>query len=134
MLYQFRNPSGSISKDSHGTFVDSDGLCTILRESDFTVAPKRVWVSPRTGVNYPSGWRIGVRSLDLELDVDPCLSDQELDTRKSTMVIYWEGACSVSGSSKNSEVNGNAYVELVGYDQGATGPTFVRFLKSMLGK
>jgi len=41
--------------------------------------------------------------------------DQELDTRATTGVIYWEGANRVSGSLGGRAVRGAAYVELTGY-------------------
>ena len=30
------------------------------------------------------------------------------------MIVYWEGACSVSGKTANEDISGQAYVELVG--------------------
>jgi hypothetical protein len=33
------------------------------------------------------------------------------------MIVYWEGACSVSGTRNGEPVTGRAYVELVGYDR-----------------
>ena len=33
-----------------------------------------------------------VRAGDVELDLEPLMDDQELDSRASTGTIYWEGA------------------------------------------
>ncbi|MGH7473178.1 MAG: lipocalin family protein [Candidatus Methylomirabilales bacterium] len=45
----------------------------------------------------------------------PSLPDQELDTRKSTQVIYWEGSVNVTGTYEGNPVTGHGYVELTGY-------------------
>jgi len=54
--------------------------------------------------------------------------DQELDTRGTTMIIYWEGACNVAGSAGTCRVTGQAYVELVGYDRSHERPNLAYFL------
>ena len=45
----------------------------------------------------------------------PSLPDQELDTRKSTQVIYWEGSVNVTGTYEGNAVTGHGYVEPTGY-------------------
>jgi cyanophycinase-like exopeptidase len=56
------------------------------------------------------------------------LKGQELDTRGTTMIVYWEGACEVSGTKAGSAIDGNAYVELVGYDRSHEQPNLAYFL------
>jgi predicted secreted hydrolase len=68
------------------------------------------WTSPR-GVRYPAKWQLRVRSLKLDVEIEPRLADQELNT--STR--YWEGACLVKGTRDGRDIAGKAYVELVGY-------------------
>ena len=75
------------------------------------------WTSPKTGAEYPSSWRVRVAALDIDINIRPLIKDQELDTRGSTMIVYWEGACEVSGTKGQQNVGGRAYVELVGYDR-----------------
>jgi predicted secreted hydrolase len=41
--------------------------------------------------------------------------DQELDTRATTGVIYWEGSQRVTATRAGTPVSGEAYVELTGY-------------------
>jgi hypothetical protein len=60
--------------------------------------------------------------------VTPVLRDQELDTRGTTMIVYWEGACAVEGRRGEIDVEGRAYVELVGYDRSHESPSLVTFL------
>jgi predicted secreted hydrolase len=43
------------------------------------------------------------------------MRNQELVTRSSTNVTYWEGAVDVSGSFGNVAVSGVGYVEMTGY-------------------
>ena len=45
----------------------------------------------------------------------PLLEEQELDTRRTTGVIYWEGAVDVTGTRAGTDVTGHGYVELTGY-------------------
>jgi predicted secreted hydrolase len=57
-----------------------------------------------------------VPSRQLELKLIPTLKDQELTTRKSTLVNYWEGSVLVTGRHEGKKVRGRGYVELTGYD------------------
>jgi len=69
-----------------------------------------------------------VPKLGLDLAVTPVMQDQELDTRGTTMIIYWEGACEVAGKAGEWDVTGRAYVELVGYDRSHDQPNLAFFL------
>ena len=116
MIYQFKTASGEMDGESTGTFVAADGTGTYLKRKDFEIESLGNWTS-RNGAVYPSGWRIQVASLDIDIAIKPLIDDQELDTTGTTMVVYWEGACSVTGSRSAADVSGKAYVELVGYDR-----------------
>ena len=124
MCYQLRNGAGGVSDFSSGTFVDKDGNSTHLTGKDFTIEPTGYWKSPRTQATYPSGWKLKVPKFDLDLTVTPVIEDQELDTRGTTMIVYWEGACRV----ESEKVRGRAYVELVGYDRSHDSPNLAHFL------
>ena len=45
----------------------------------------------------------------------PTVADQELDTRATTGVVYWEGSQVVTATRDGAAVGGEAYVELTGY-------------------
>jgi predicted secreted hydrolase len=45
----------------------------------------------------------------------PTVKDQELITKESTRVTYWEGSVKVEGKYQNNPVKGRGYVELTGY-------------------
>ena len=128
MCYQLRNAEGGVSPFSCGMFVDEFGNSTYLSNSDFTIEALERWTSPRSGAEYPSGWKLSAPKMALELRVTPVIEDQELDTRGTTMIVYWEGACRAGGSAAGNEVAGRAYVELVGYDRSHDQPNLAHFL------
>ena len=51
----------------------------------------------------------------LGVDLQPTVARQELDTRATTGVIYWEGSQRVAATRDGSPVAGQGYVELTGY-------------------
>ena len=109
-----------------GSLVDAAGTLTVLEAEDFAIAATGEWTSPATGTAWPSGWTITVPSAGLELAVTPTMADQELDTRYTTGIIYWEGQSLVEGTRDGQPIAGRAYVELTGYapvePAGALGP------------
>jgi predicted secreted hydrolase len=128
MCYQLRNSTGGVSSFSSGTFVEKDGEWTPLSSKDFSIEPTGYWKSPTTKATYPSGWKLKVPKFNVDLIVTPAMENQELDTRGTTMIIYWEGACEVLGTAKGKDVKGRAYVELVGYDRSHDQPNLAYFL------
>jgi len=89
-----------------GTLVDEDGTAVEIMPEEFTATVLDELISSKTGVTYPSGWKISVKGIDLILQ--PVIKDQEVAT--SSYAGYWEGACTVEG-----DLTGRAYVELTGY-------------------
>jgi predicted secreted hydrolase len=102
----------------YGTIVGpsgSEGRARHLLAADFTVTPTRRWRSPRTGVDYPSGWIVELPRDGLRIELVPSVRDQELDTRATTGVVYWEGSQVVTATRRGHSIAGEAYVELTGY-------------------
>jgi predicted secreted hydrolase len=99
----------------YGTLVDADATVTHLPASAFTVTVDGTWTSPRTGATYPAGWTVDVPAEALKVTLRPTVAAQELDTRPTTGVTYWEGSQRVSASHLGANVSGQAYVELTGY-------------------
>jgi len=131
MIYQFTDPSkagGENNGESTGTYVLADGTTRYLRRSDFEIEVRAFWQSPHTKAVYPSKWRVAAPTLDLDIEISALIPDQELDTRGTTMVVYWEGACDVHGRKGEGEITGRAYVELVGYDKSHTDVSFAEFI------
>lgn len=90
------------------------------------------WTSPRTGRSWASQWTLFIStdpfvSAD-QLDLRATLDGQELDTRATTGVVYWEGSHLVTGllgatfdpitgeRTGGTSVTGKAYVEMTRYD------------------
>jgi predicted secreted hydrolase len=99
----------------YGTIVDAAGRARHLDRSAFTVAVSGRWRSPRTGIDYPSGWIVELREERLRVELEPTVEDQELDTRATTGVVYWEGSQVVRAMRAGTVLGGEAYVELTGY-------------------
>jgi predicted secreted hydrolase len=99
----------------YGTLVDARGATRHIEGSDIALNAVGSWTSARTGTTWPSGWRLAIDSIGLKVTIQPEVLDQELDTRASTGVIYWEGASRVVGSRNGLPITGRAYVELTGY-------------------
>jgi len=99
----------------YGTLVQPDGTIRHLPRDSLRWEVTRAWVSARTGARYPAGWRIEVPDEQLVVHLTPSVADQELDTRATTGVVYWEGSQEVSATRAGRPLGGEAYVELTGY-------------------
>jgi predicted secreted hydrolase len=110
MFYALRDRDGGRDPHSAGTWVESSGEARGLTSAAVDIDVTDHW-STRDGVRYPSGWRLRVPSLALDVSVRPALADQELKTSPR----YFEGAVDVSGTREGRQLRGRGYVELVGY-------------------
>ena len=128
MCYQLRDGNGNRSAYSSGTFVDADGTYHPLKNDEFDLTELGYWTSGNSSATYPSKWKIEVPRFCFSVSVEPHFDEQELDTRGTTMIVYWEGSCEVAGKAGNDSVKGNAYVELVGYDRSHDSPNLAAFL------
>ncbi len=105
---------------AYGTLVGLDGSAQHLGPADVTVeaTPDRTWTSPTTGAVYPAAWTIRIPGENVVIGLTPTVADQELDTRPTTGVVYWEGSQIVLATRAGTPVGGEAYVELTGYAGG----------------
>jgi predicted secreted hydrolase len=115
MLYGIRRADGSYDPNATGAYVAADGARTPLKLADYRIDVLDHWSSPTSGATYPSKWRITVPSRNFEAIVTPYVANQELMTRNSTRVTYWEGAVKVEGAKGGQPVAGEGYAELTGY-------------------
>ena len=99
----------------YGTWVAATGSVERIPASDIRLTAIGSWLSPTTGATWPSGWELQIPSKSLVVAITPEVLNQELDTRSTTGVIYWEGANRVSGTLNGQPIKGAAYVELTGY-------------------
>ena len=115
MVYQIRRRDGSVEPVSGGTWIRADGAAVPLARDDIAIDVLDHWQSPQSGSRYPGRWRISVPSLRLTVEVAPTVSGQELITRRSTQVTYWEGSVTLTGEREGRAVSGLGYAELTGY-------------------
>ena len=118
MLYRLRLGNGATVQQSSGTLIRADGSTHALAVRDFLIDATGSWTSPHTSATYPSGWHVRIADEQVDLAVTPLLPDQELTTSHSTLVSYWEGACSIVGTVRGRPVRGYGYTELTGYAAG----------------
>ncbi len=124
MAFQMRSGSGDALYSTARTISVKDGQ-RHERNHAAKFTPRRYWQSPRTDARYPVSVRL--QTADLDLIIEPLFDDQELDSRGSTGVIYWEGSVQVwetddidedgthlIGTKKGKPI-ATGYLELTGY-------------------
>jgi len=114
MLYLLRRRDGSVTPQSSGSVVATDGTVRFLARDAFAIDVLGRWTSPHTGANYPSGWRIRVPSAGLDVTLVPTVLDQELAGTSGGGISYWEGSVDIRAAGTAGPV-GVGYVELTGY-------------------
>ncbi|HEV7766877.1 MAG TPA: lipocalin-like domain-containing protein [Thermoanaerobaculia bacterium] len=117
MLYVIRKTDGTPDVTSSGSIVTADGDVIPIRREQMRITPLARWKSKQSGATYPMGWRVEIPNFDVTLTVQPLLREQELITKGSTQITYWEGAVDVTGSFGGNAVRGEGYVEMTGYDK-----------------
>lgn len=115
MAYGLRRADGTFDPASSGTLVRPNGSSTSLSLEEINVTVQGHWTSPVSGARYPNQWTLSIPSEKVELNISPRMANQELVTRRSTGVTYWEGAVDVTGLWKGEDIHGQGYVELTGY-------------------
>ena len=115
MFFQLRRADGRIDSHSSGTWVDASGHATPLQMRDFVMKGTQLWQSNQSGAQYPTKWEIQCVRLQLNLTVQPTVFNQELQTKESTGVNYWEGAVEITGTREGRPVKGRGYLEMTGY-------------------
>jgi len=109
MAFRMRDRNGA-PLWAGGARRGADGRTEILAPDALRFAPGRRWTSPRTGFSYPVEFVVNAGGVDYALA--PLMDDQELDSRASTGVVYWEGAVTASVAGRTV---GRGYLELTGY-------------------
>jgi predicted secreted hydrolase len=110
MFYALRRDDGTRDPVSAGTWYAADGMARALAHDAIDIEVVDHWTNAE-GDRYPSGWRLRVPDLDVELAVHPVLAAQELETT----IRYWEGAVDATGTRAGRALAGHGYVELTGY-------------------
>lgn len=95
---------------AHATWRDASGKITHYAQDQVSFTPQRRWRSPRTNAEYPVATQLATG--DILWQIAPLQDDQELDSRRSTGAVYWEGAVTVR---RDGAQVGKGYLELTGY-------------------
>ncbi|MCC7536417.1 MAG: hypothetical protein IT379_09395 [Deltaproteobacteria bacterium] len=101
----------------YGAIVDAAGTMRALDATEVTIADRTPTFRHGT-IEYPTRTRLEVASAGLAIDVEPYVEDQRRRTRNvwQPLPVWWEGACSVSGTFGGAPVTGKAFTELAGYE------------------
>jgi predicted secreted hydrolase len=110
MAFRVRRPDGS-ALWAGGSHRDARGTLRTFAAGELHFRPGRTWTSPRTGVRYPVEWLVETPVGTFR--VSALADDQELDSRGSTGVVYWEGLSALHES--DGRPLGWGYLELTGY-------------------
>jgi predicted secreted hydrolase len=121
MFYQIRHRDGKMDPYSSGTIIFFDRNDQHLSLKEFQIEVLERWKSQKSGATYPSKWSVKIPGYQIELMLDPTVKDQELITKESTRVTYWEGSVKVEGKYQGDPIKGMGYVELTGYAQNLSG-------------
>ena len=108
-LMALRGTAGEATS-AGATLRAADGRVSTFAPDAVRFTPQRNWRSPRTGIEYPVAMSLAAG--DATYTLTPLFDDQELDSRASTGVIYWEGAVRARQGGRDV---GRGYLELTGY-------------------
>lgn len=109
MAFQIRGKQGG-KLWAHATLRDASGKVTQFAPEQVSFTPQARWKSPRTNAVYPVATTLvtGASSWSIK----PLQDDQELDARRSTGAVYWEGAVTIT---RDGAPAGRGYLEMTGY-------------------
>jgi len=109
MAFQIRDMQGA-KLWSHATLREANGTLRQYGAAEVDFKPQRSWRSPHTNASYPVAQEI--RTGTTRWQLTPLQDDQELDSRRSTGSVYWEGAVTIT---RDSQPAGHGYLEMTGY-------------------
>ena len=109
-LFQLRRPDGR--RDWAGGSLRTPGQPDrSFAPEDVVMRPTRHWTSAATGGRWPVEWQLQCPAGELRLAA--AFDAQEIDARRSSGLVYWEGAARLFGREK--QPLGAGYLELTGY-------------------
>nr|WP_249115903.1 carotenoid 1,2-hydratase [Azoarcus sp. L1K30] len=118
MAFRMRNLDGA-QIWAGGTLRMPDGRVRILAPDALHFSVRRSWRSPRSGATYPVEMELEIAAEGAQparrVRIAPMMDDQELDSRRSTGAIYWEGAVRVFEAGASAREIGRGYLEMTGY-------------------
>lgn len=110
MAFQIRRIGGG-KLWAHATRRDAAGKVTHYSADQVQFALQRLWTSPRTQATYPVSTLITTGKEQWR--IVPLSADQELDARRTTGAVYWEGPVTIE--RQDGKPAGRGYLEMTGY-------------------
>jgi predicted secreted hydrolase len=107
MAFRIRNQAGQ-AVYAHAALRNAQGVVTQYAADQVQWLPKRIWTSPASGASYPV--ELEIRIGEHNVSLMPLMDNQELITRRTGQVTYWEGLVQMRGT-----LTGRGYLELTGY-------------------
>jgi predicted secreted hydrolase len=95
-----------------GSLRDSQGRTQSFAPEVLSFTPGRRWHSPLSGAVYPVDWQL--RTPLGELRLQALADEQEIDARRSSGLLYWEGASELREAATKRLI-GRGYLEMTGY-------------------
>lgn len=108
--FRLRRADGS-TLWSGGSWRRADGRLRNFTNGELRFTPARHWRSDLSNARYPVQWQID--SPLGELSLAGLFDAQEVDARRSTGMVYWEGAARLS--DRQGRQLGLGYLEMTGY-------------------
>lgn len=113
IFWQIVNRNQSIdSLDLTVMFPDN----SVYHTQDLTLERLESWISPESGAEYGTIWRVQEDTHDIDLKIRARYPEQEirvLEDFESIDFDFWEGGTTVSGTMDGESVSGTGYAELV---------------------
>jgi len=108
--FRLRRADGSVLW-AGGSWRAAGGRVRSFGADEVVFTPLQRWTSPATGANYPTRWQVD--SPAGRWQVRALLDAQELDSRRSTGTVYWEGLSELL--DERGQRAGLGYLEMTGY-------------------
>jgi predicted secreted hydrolase len=109
-LFQLRLKDGT--RDWAGGSLRTPGQADrSFGPDEVDMTPTRHWTSPATGARWPVEWRL--KSPAGEMALAAAFDAQEIDARRGSGLVYWEGAARLF--DRENRPLGAGYLELTGY-------------------
>ncbi len=109
-VFRLRRADGS-ALWAGGSWRAAGGTVRAFAPGEVRMTAGRRWTSPLTGTAYPVEWTLETPAG--RFTVQALADAQELDSRRSTGTVYWEGLSALQ-DARGREV-GRGYLELTGY-------------------
>ncbi len=115
MLFVMRSENATTAPFVRATWISSSGTTRSIEPDDIILQQVETWTSPETHATYPSRWKLTLVSLGIHVTIDPVLANQEMVTKDSSGIVYYEGAIDITGTDSGKPIRGVGYVEMTGY-------------------